>query len=60
MVPCGYHGNRHFGCEEAEIAEQCGKRRRAERQAVCGCECKCMKAMAEVKRECCWVHRKHV
>lgn len=42
---CGYHGNRHFGFEEATIAEECGKRRGAERQA-CVCECECVKSLS--------------
>ncbi len=58
---CGYHGNRQFGCEEAEIAEECGKKKGGDSSCVCNvCVCECMKAMTVVKRECCWVHRKHV
>lgn len=58
---CGYHGNRHFGCEEAERAEVCGKKKGGDSSGVCTvCVCECMKAMTVVKIECCWVHRKHV
>lgn len=59
---CGYHGNRHLGCEEAEITEECWKRHK---WCVCVCSrvCKsfeCMKAITVVKRTCCWPHKRQV
>lgn len=47
---CGYHGNRHFGCAEAELAEECGKKKGGDTSSVCMCMwvCEifeCMKAM---------------
>jgi len=54
---CGYQGNRHFGIEEAAIAEECGKRKGEglrDKQCVCVCvcvfECECVKSLSVWKQ----------
>jgi len=47
---CGYHGNRHFGIEEAAIAEECGKRKGEGRVCVCVFECECVKSLSVWKQ----------